>query len=469
MNDETLDLIIIGAGPTGYTAAIYAARYMLKCIVIADIPGGLMLYADIVDNFPGFPGIFGADLMDKLKEHVLSLNATIVQERATSIEKQDDSFYVSTKSKIYPARSIIMATGSERRKLGIKGEDEFLGSGVSYCATCDVPFFRNKITCVIGGSDSAAKEALVLSRVAKKVYVIYRKEKLRAEPSIAEQVYSCHNVEVIHEANVIEIVGCEGMVSKVVLDNGNEIPMDGVFIDVGYEPCSEIVKNVGVEMDLENQIIVDKEMKTNIEGIFAAGDVTNSLLKQAITAAADGAKACWSAFRYIQDKFKETACNPDAENDASDLDIVGNGNISAHEKQSMLNLDEHASIANSPGEDGAITSVEEFTELVSSHEIVVCDFFTTWCGPCKLLAPKFVEITNEMKSRPDIDITFCRVDCDKLKEIANELEIKSVPTVVFYINGNPSMDKMVGNQAKENYMERINKILNERLLNDLPS
>src|SRR5271157_2257503 len=313
MNDETLDLIIIGAGPTGYTAAIYAARYMLKCIVIADIPGGLMLYADIVDNFPGFPGIFGADLMDKLKEHVLSLNATIVQERATSIEKQDDSFYVSTKSKIYPARAIIVATGSERRKLGIKGEDEFLGSGVSYCATCDVPFFRNKITCVIGGSDSAAKEALVLSRVAKKVYVIYRKGRLRSEPLLTERVYSCGNVEVIHDTNLVEIVGTGdgGIVCKVVLDDGNEIATNGVFIDVGFTPRSELVKDLGVELDKEGQIIVNNDMRTNVDGIFAAGDVTTGVLKQAITAAADGAKACWSAFQYIQDKNKDNACNPD--------------------------------------------------------------------------------------------------------------------------------------------------------------
>lgn len=314
MSYEKQDVIIIGAGPAGYTAAIYAARYMLKSVLIADDLGGLMLYADLVENFPGFPSIHGKELMEKFKEHALSLNAMIVQERVTSIEKDEDCFSITTESSHFTARSIIVATGSERRKLGLKGEEEFLGSGVSYCATCDAAFFKNRVACVIGGSDSAAKEALVLSRVAKKVYVIYRKEKLRAEPLMTERVYSCSNVEVIHGANVIEIVGNDdGIVCKVVLDNGGEIFTNGVFIDVGFTPRIDLVRKLGLELDIDEQIIVDKDMKTNVKGIFAAGDVTSSTLKQAITAAADGAKACWSAFQYIQDKNKENACNPDAD------------------------------------------------------------------------------------------------------------------------------------------------------------
>ena len=312
VNDEKNDLIIIGAGPAGYTAAIYAARYMLKTIVIADDLGGLMLTADIVENFPGFPSIHGKELMEKFKDHAESLNATIVKERVTGIAKDDDGFAVTTESSHFTAKTIIIATGSERRKLGVKGEDEFLGSGVSYCATCDAAFFKNKVTCVIGGSDSAAKEALVLSRVAKKVYIIYRREKLRSEPMMTERVYSCGNVEVIHGANVTEIAGKpDGIVEKVMLDTGDEIATSGVFIDVGYTPRNDLAKTLGVELDAEEQIIVDKDMKTNVEGVFAAGDVTSGTLKQAITAAADGAKACWSAFQYTQAKNKENACNPE--------------------------------------------------------------------------------------------------------------------------------------------------------------
>jgi len=313
VSDEKIDLAIIGAGPAGYTAAIYAARYMLKNALIADDLGGLMLTADVIENFPGFPSIRGKELMDKFKEHALSLNTMIVQELVTSIERDDDCFSLVTEAHHFTARSIIIATGSERRKLGVPGEDEFLGSGVSYCATCDAAFFKNKIACVIGGSDSAAKEALVLSRVAKKVYVIYRKGRLRSEPLLTERVYSCGNVEVIHDTNLVEIVGTGdgGIVCKVVLDDGNEIATNGVFIDVGFTPRSELVKDLGVELDKEGQIIVNNDMRTNVDGIFAAGDVTTGVLKQAITAAADGAKACWSAFQYIQDKNKDNACNPD--------------------------------------------------------------------------------------------------------------------------------------------------------------
>jgi len=314
VSDEKNDLIIIGAGPAGYTASIYAARYMLKNVLVADDLGGLMLNADLVENFPGFPSIQGKELMEKFNAHVSALNVVIEKGLVTGIERDDAGFAVTTRSGQFTARSIIIATGSERRKLGVKGEDEFLGSGVSYCATCDAAFFKNRVTCVIGGSDSAAKEALVLSRVAKKVYVIYRREKLRAEPMMTEKVYSCGNVEVIHGANVTEIVGEEGgIVEKVLLDTGDEIATSGVFIDVGFTPRSEFARALGVELDEEGQIIVDKDMKTNVEGVFAAGDVTTGTLKQAITAAADGARACWSAFQYIQDKNREMVCNPDGE------------------------------------------------------------------------------------------------------------------------------------------------------------
>nr|MDO8113596.1 FAD-dependent oxidoreductase [Candidatus Sigynarchaeota archaeon] len=230
VNDEKHDVIIIGAGPAGYTAAIYAARYKLKNVVIADKLGGLMLDADIIENFPGFSSINGKELMAKFKQHAESLNVKILEEQVTRIEKHGEDFEVSTTSTKFTTRSIIFATGSEHRKLGVKGEEELLGYGVSYCATCDAAFFRNRITCVVGGSDSAAKDALVLSRVAKKVYVIYRKAKIRAEPMMAEKIYSCGNIEVIHDANVAEIIGNEaGAVCKVKLDNGKEISTNAVF------------------------------------------------------------------------------------------------------------------------------------------------------------------------------------------------------------------------------------------------
>ncbi|MEX2682535.1 MAG: NAD(P)/FAD-dependent oxidoreductase [Candidatus Sigynarchaeota archaeon] len=310
VTDEKLDVAIIGGGPAGYTATIYATRFMLKHAMIAEDLGGLMLTADIVENYPGFPSVKGKELMDRFKVHLDALGGRVVNERVKSIVKQGQDFTIATENRIFVARSVIVATGSERRKLGVKGEEEYAdGCGVSYCATCDAAFFKNKVTCVVGGSDSAAKEAIVLSRVAKKVYVIYRKGKIRAEPAMAEKVYSCSNIEVIHNANVKEIVADEkGMVCKVILDTGQEIETKGVFIDVGFTPRSDLVKNLGVKLNKEGEIIVDQDCKTNVEGLFAAGDVTSNKLKQAITAAADGAKACTAAFHYVQAARPDGAC-----------------------------------------------------------------------------------------------------------------------------------------------------------------
>jgi len=310
VTDEKLDVAIIGGGPAGYTAAIYATRYKLTHAMIADDLGGLMLNADIVENYPGFASIKGKDLMEKFKAHLEALGGTVVQERVKSIARQGHDYAITCETRSFVARSVIVATGSYRRKLGVKGEEEYAGGyGVSYCATCDAPFFKNKVACVVGGSDSAAKEALVLSRVAKKVYVIYRKGKIRAEPAMAERVYTCGNIEVIHNANVKEIVADErGMVCKVILDSGNEIETRGVFIDVGFSPRSDLVKALGVKLNKEGEIIVDPDCKTNVEGLFAAGDVTSNKLKQAITAAADGAKACAAAFQYVHASRTGGAC-----------------------------------------------------------------------------------------------------------------------------------------------------------------
>jgi thioredoxin reductase (NADPH) len=269
-----------------------------------------MLYADVVENYPGFAAIKGRELMERFRVHLNELGGAIIDERVITIKKHGDNFAINTEHKQLVARAIIIATGSERRKLGVKGEDEYAGgSGVSYCAICDAAFFKNKITCVVGGSDSAAKEALVLSRVAKKVHVIYRKSKLRAEPAMVEKIYSCGNIEVIHDANVTEIVGDDnGMVCKVKLDTGKEIETRGVFIDVGFIPRSSLVKELGVKLNKAGEILVDGECKTNVQGVFAAGDVTSSTLKQAITAAADGAKACWAAFQHVQAGRVDSAC-----------------------------------------------------------------------------------------------------------------------------------------------------------------
>jgi thioredoxin reductase (NADPH) len=229
-----------------------------------------------------------------------SLNISYISDEIGSIEQKDDYFVLHSFFQQFKARTICIATGSERRKLGIPGEKKFAGRGVSYCATCDGPFFKEKIVCVIGGSDSAAKEALFLAQNTKKVYIIYRGKEIRAEPINKKRVYENEKIEIIYETNVTEIKG-ENSVRAVVFDNGKEFKVDGVFIEVGSIPNSDVAKRIGVKTNEKGEIIINRKSETNVPGIFAAGDVADAPFKQAITGVAEGVIAAYSAFDYLKE------------------------------------------------------------------------------------------------------------------------------------------------------------------------
>jgi len=303
-SEKIYDIIIIGGGPSGYSCAIYAARYGMDAVIIAKERGGLVTSTHIVENWPGEKAISGLDLMHKVEEHVKDYPVTIIDDSVIESKKEENIFYIKTQNgKKLKAYSILIATGTKRRELNAKGESEYANRGVSYCATCDGPLFKNKIVGVVGGSDSAAKEALFLSEHAKKVYIIYRKEKIRAEPINEKRVNENENIEIINNTNVIEIIGDGNRLTKVLFDkeyNGSkEFEIDGLFIEIGHLPQNDLAKQLGVELDEKGSIITDKYSKTNIEGVYAAGDVTDMEFKQAITGAAQGTVAAFSAFEYI--------------------------------------------------------------------------------------------------------------------------------------------------------------------------
>jgi len=295
------DLIIIGSGIAGMTSAIYAARYGLKTLVLTENVGGLLNDAYPVENFPGFKSISGFELMKKIKEQVEGLGIEIKSEEVSDI-LTGKNFIVVGKNR-YECTAVILATGSKRKKLGVKGEKEFSGKGVHYCAICDAMLYKNKVVAVVGGSESAAQAALLLSEYAKKVYIIYRREKLRAEKIYLDKIKKNNKIEIISNTNIIEIRG-KDKVESVIFDNpykgSNEFKTDAVFIEVGSEPSTELAKKIGVNLNENNEIIVNEKMETNVRGIFAAGDVTNSVLKQAVVAAGSGAVAAFSAYKYIQ-------------------------------------------------------------------------------------------------------------------------------------------------------------------------
>ena len=296
------DMIIVGAGVAGLAAGMYAGRLNLSTLVIGENKGGTIALTTDVENYPGFTSITGLELAKKMEEHAKKFYATIIEEPVLKIKKERNDFIVFTKTKKDLAKTIIIATGTERRKLKVPGEDKFMNNGVHSCALCDGPFYRNKIISVIGGSDSAAKEALLLTNYAKKVYIIYRKDKIRPEPINYERIMKNKKITIINNTNVLEIKGNKN-VKSVILDkpykNNRELNLDAVFIEIGQIPLSAIAKELKVKLNEKGEIIINRNSETNVQGLFAAGDVTDTEFKQAITGVAEAVTAAYSAYKYI--------------------------------------------------------------------------------------------------------------------------------------------------------------------------
>ena len=305
MKGNAYDLIIIGGGPAGLTASVYASRYRLKHLVFSAEPGGQLNEIHEIENYPGFVSISGFDLAQKMIEQVRNLGADIKMESIIDIKKMNGDFRVAASENKYTAKNILLTIGTEYRKMNIPGEEKFKGKGVSYCATCDAAFFRGKIVSVIGGANSAAMAALLLAEYASKVYLIYRKEKLRCDPAFKEKIDASDKITVIYRTNILEIKG-KDFVEKVILDNPYEdktyLDLQGVFIEIGSEPRDEIIKNLGVETDEQGFIKVNPDQSTNVPGVYAAGDVTtgSDKVRQIITAAAEGAVAAGSVYKKLQ-------------------------------------------------------------------------------------------------------------------------------------------------------------------------
>jgi len=293
------DLIIIGSGPAGLTAAIYAARYNLNFLVIGKVRGGTISEAYKICNFPTQNNIGGFELTQELVKHVEELNGKIELGEVTEIDKFGKEFIVKTDREEYRTQKIILALGREKQKLGVEGEEKFLKRGISYCATCDADFYKGKVVAVIGGGNAAVTSALLLAEYAKKVYIIYRKEKFfRADSAWVKQLEKNKKIETMFGLEVKEIYGNKS-VRGIKLTNGDLLNLDGVFIEIGSVPDTGLSGKLGVETE-KGYIIVDKTQRTNISGIFAAGDITNNPLKQAITACGEGAVAADSVFKEVK-------------------------------------------------------------------------------------------------------------------------------------------------------------------------
>lgn len=295
------DLIIVGGGPAGLTAAIYAVRYGLNTLVLEKsvIPGQIAT-TDVVENYPGFPTISGLELMDKFTEHATSLGVDIQTDEVKKIEDLGDKKKITTHDGEFETKALIIATGANPKHLGVPGEEELVAKGVSYCATCDGPFFSGEEVIVIGGGESAITDALILSNIASKVYVVHRRDQLRSSQVLQDRVFARDNVEFIWNTVLEEIIGNDAVETVVlkntITDDTKEMKTSGVFIYVGIVPNTWMVD---VEKNEHGFIKANEKMETSVAGIFVAGDCRITPLWQVVTAVADGAIAAVSAYEYI--------------------------------------------------------------------------------------------------------------------------------------------------------------------------
>lgn len=305
--EEIYDLAILGAGPAGICAAIYATRGKLNTLWLEKkfVQGGQIVDTYEVDNYPGLPGITGLDLGEAMVKHAEKLGIKPKREPVLSIEEENGLKVIRTKKNRYMAKAVILACGAAHRQLGIPGEEELSGMGVSYCATCDGAFFQDGTVAVVGGGNVAVEDAILLSRTCKKVYLVHRRDELRADKVLQDKLFKCANVEMVWDSVPTVIEGTDKVedikVHNVKTDEEKTIAVDGVFIAVGILPNTEKFKGL-VDLDESGYIIAGEDGVTSTPGIFAAGDIRTKNLRQVVTAVADGANAVASVQRYLIEK-----------------------------------------------------------------------------------------------------------------------------------------------------------------------
>ena len=303
---KKFDVIIIGAGPAGYTAAIYTSRAKRETLIISGIlPGGQLMLTTEVENFPGFAsGIMGPELMTTMRQQAERMGTTIIDDEVVNVDFRHGPFKILTYSEEYEADSVIIATGATPRKIGAKGEQEFSARGVSYCATCDGPFFKNQEIVVAGGGDSAMEEAIFLTKFANKVHVIHRKDKLRASKVMQDRAFENQKIQ-FHWNTVIEEIKGNQKVNQITVKNTTTNKMDtlevgGIFVAIGHEPNTKLFQGQ-IDLDANGYIALKNHTQTNVEGVFAAGDVHDHRYRQAITAAAFGCMAAIDVDKYLSE------------------------------------------------------------------------------------------------------------------------------------------------------------------------
>lgn len=431
---QQADVVILGGGIGALTSAIYLARSGVIPIVIEGrSPGGTITQSYKVQNWPGEIEITGWDLTDKIKKQALQNGVILLEEEVLSVDFSKRPFLITTQENIDPtkkkelrANSCIVAMGAASNYLGVPGEMQYWSKGVYNCAVCDGSLYKDKTVAVVGGGDAAVLEAEYLSGIAKKVYVIVRKGELKGfEKGREKDLLQKGNIDILYYTTVQEIKGDEKTVEVLVLQDARTkeeklLAVDGVFLAIGAKPNTALFENK-LELDTSGYIILKKDLETSVPGVYAIGDIIDPVYKQAISAAGDGAKAAIQAHRYLIE----------------------------HKQQAQSSS--VRSSAKSKGVVIEITNREQLQKLFSSHQLIIVDFYATWCGPCRYLSPFFDKWASDFKDKA----VFCKVNVDTAPDLAALYQIQGMPTVLVFEGGERVSKRKVGTQEIITYVNSL--------------
>jgi len=457
---EEQAVVILGGGVGALTSALYLSRAGIKPIILeGNNPGGLITQSHLVQNWPGELEISGIDLIDKMRKQAKANGAEFRSEEVIAVDFSKRPFMITTRLVGRPdevrqlqTESCIIAMGTQSNYLRVPGEtgpEGYWGRGVSNCAICDGTFYRDRIVGIVGGGDAAVLEGLYLSQIAKEVYIFVRKDSFKAvEAKRLETLLAKENVRVFYETTVLEIQGDGKQVTQVVLQNKNQeesfdLPLDGLFLAIGSRPNSQIFEKA-LKLDAAGYIHLQKDQQTSIEGVYAIGDIVDPVYKQAISAAGDGAKAAIQVQKYLSDRMNHLVVKGKQKPKPPVLEASLALESSSSSMKDCVSLSAApAYLAVSKGVID-ISSKEQFEkELKETHLPVVVDFYATWCGPCKSIAPIFEHSASNFSDK----MKFIKVNVDKFYGLSQTYQVTSMPTVLVLDIKGSVIDRRVGAEA----------------------
>jgi thioredoxin reductase (NADPH) len=435
---EEQTVVVMGGGIGGLTSALYLARSGLNPLVIEGVaPGGLLTQSHSIQNWPGEVEIEGTALIEKVRHQAQLSGAQFLPEDIISVDVSNDSLVISTQSdkgvRQIRARASIIAMGTQPNFLGVPGEKDYWGRGVTNCAICDGPLYQDRVVGVVGGGDAAVLEALYLSKIAKEVHLFVRKNHLRAiEKKRVETLLERPNVKVHYNTEVLSIEGDREKLAGVVLQSSGKssypFPVDGLFLAIGSQPNSALFKDI-LKLDSSGYIVLSKDQQTSLEGVYAVGDIVDPLYKQAISAAGDGAKAALQAQQFIADKLGSSAA--------------------ASQKSFSFAQKKISSQDSLPIE---IMDAEQFErELHSGSQLVLVDFYAPWCGPCRRISPLFDALAKQLPSQ----VKILKVNIDSAPQLSKSYNIRSIPTLLIFNSSGKLIERKAGTEEIAQILSQV--------------